>query len=496
MSERLLSARYALESEIQSGPLFTAWLATDTTLNRKVNVKMLNRRLTNDTALRERFSKSARDAAALVHPNIVAVFDTGEDDGTPFVVTEHLAGGSLRRRISNGPLSPEEVASTGADIAAGLAHAHQRGVVHGQITPETIFVSDRGRAKVGDFGLAAASIPAGEAATSGIIETPDYLAPEQVEGSSLEPQTDIYALGAVLFEGLTGHPPFSGESDMEIASARIGRVPPRPSSLRKGVSSDLDRVILKAMAPMPEERYRSASEMSTELLRIGRKEAGREIGQPGRRPSRQPKRKQPRPRKQTSFFRTEARWLAPTILVIALAAGLVFGVLRFGGELDELFEQGGGGGAEVESVAVQKAGSFDPEGSGEEGQTENEDRVGRAFDGMEDTFWNTNSYDTAEFGLLKDGLGIWFDLGEEREVASITVTSQSAGWEGSIRTSNDGMKWSAPSSTTTAADTQEFETSGSARYWMIWITKLARFEGGERPFSVRINEVELRARRS
>lgn len=493
MSERLLSARYALESEIQSGPLFTAWLATDTILNRKVNVKMLNRRLTNDTTLRERFLRSARDAAALVHPNIVAVFDTGEDDGTPFVVTEHLAGGSLRRRISNGPLSPEEVASTGADIAAGLAHAHQRGVVHGQITPETIFVSDRGRAKVGDFGLAAASIPAGEAATSGIIETPDYLAPEQVEGSSLEPQADIYALGAVLFEGLTGQPPFSGESDMEVASARIGRVPPRPSSVRKGVPSDLDRVILKSMAPMPEERYRSASEMSTELLRIGLKEAA----QPVRRPSRQPKPKQPRPRKQTSFIRSEARWLAPTILVIALAAGLVYGVLRFGGELDELFGQGGGGGqSEVEVVAVQNAGSFDPEGTGEEGQTENEDRVDRAFDGKEDTFWNTNSYDTAEFGLLKDGLGIWFDLGEEREVASITVTSESPGWEGSIRTSNDGRAWSAPSRTTTAADTQEFETSGNARYWMIWITKLARFEGGERDFSVRINEVELRARRS
>src|SRR5918992_5611661 len=122
MSDQLLSSRYALETELQSGPLFTAWLATDTTLNRKVTVKMMHRRLAHDAALREGFLTSAKKAAALVHPNVVAVFDTGEDRGCPFVVTEHLAGGSLRGRLSNGRLSADEVASTGADIAAGLAH--------------------------------------------------------------------------------------------------------------------------------------------------------------------------------------------------------------------------------------------------------------------------------------------------------------------------------------------------------------------------------------
>ena len=498
MTAQMLAGRYAIETEIHRGRIFTVWQATDTVLKRTVTLKVLHRHLALDPEIRERFENAAREAAVLVHPNIVAVFDTGEHEGAPFLVTEHLAGGSLADKIHGKRVDPLEAAALGADAAAGLAHAHQHDLVHRHLTPETILISDRGRAKVTDFGLAAASIRPGTTATSGLIETAAYLAPEQISQSETDGRADIYALGVILFEAVTGRLPFEG-SEMESVKARMTEQVPRPSEHRKEIPPKLEEVIVRSMAPLPGERFKTASEMSTALL---------EITTP---PSRAPRRSTAAPRparsrrgrsSETSFFRSEGRWLAQIVLLLALAAGIVVAFIQFGPMLGDLFDSLGGGSSgtdqveETKAVQIQSGGSYDPESDDGE---ENSDRVSLAFDGKPDTFWSTQSYKTEDFGLLKSGLGVWFDLGEQKEVEKITVRSLTPGWEGTIRFSDDAKDWSNPQgSVSMTSDPQEFKTSEKARYWMIWITKLTRTEGNvtnpELPFSARITEVEFFAK--
>src|SRR5918992_5072285 len=158
MSGRVLLGRYRLETELATGKVFTLWRAADDVLNRPVILKIPHKHLAEDDAFRERFESSARSAAALVHPNIVAVYDTGEEDGIPFIVMEYLGGGTLRESLTRGAIGVHEVITLAADVAAGLAHAHGHGLTHGNLTPTNILFTDKHRAKVGDFGLTTSSV--------------------------------------------------------------------------------------------------------------------------------------------------------------------------------------------------------------------------------------------------------------------------------------------------------------------------------------------------
>jgi tRNA A-37 threonylcarbamoyl transferase component Bud32 len=486
MAEQTLAGRYRLGRQLATGRIFSLWEGTDRVLERQVVLKVLHPHLAVDSRLKERFIGTARTAAALVHPNVVAVYDTGEDSGVPFIVNEYLGGGSLRQHLRAGPLEVKQAAALGAGVAAGLAHAHSAGLVHGYVTPANILFSERGQAKVGDFGVALASVPEGTAMTSGLLDSIAYVAPEQVTTGESSHHSDIFALGVILFECLTGKVPFDASDDLQAAAARLESEPTPPSVLKKGIPPALDEIILKSLAREPRDRYPDANQMSAALALQAETDLDRRPA-PRRRAGRRARPRQP------SFLRSEGRLLFWTVLVVALGAALVYLVLRFSVTSPQEVIEGlfPGRGEGSQAIEIRSAGSFDPEG---DDRSENEDDVGNAFDGDLGTAWATSHYSSADFGGLKEGVGLFFDLGDSTEIRRVEVRTISGGWQGSIRFSDDARTWSTPEASAEAGEEAEFETAGRHRYWMVWITRLTQTEGRGRaglPFSVSISEVEL-----
>lgn len=481
MLEQTVGGRYRMEAELGRDPVIATWRAADSVLKRTVTVKILHAHLADNVPLRERFGQSARAAAGMVHPNVVAVFDTGAHEGVPFIVVEFLGGGSLRERIDKGALAPGDVGRIGAEIASGLAYAHDRGVLHGYVTPENIRFSEKGVAKLGDFGLALASIPSGTSATSGLLSTTAYLAPEQVTGDRSDARVDTYALGAVLFEAATGQPPFKGESEMETATARLQSSPPKPSEVRRRIPKELDEVISRALARDPADRFAHAAQMRDLLARLA---------EPPTTPRpKRPVKKAPKGRgSQASFFRSEGRWLLQAFLVVLAGAAIVYAVLTISsGRPPGLPSLGGNEGQVVEPTG---SGVYDPQGEGEVPRAR---RVPRAFDGNPTTAWSSQGYETADFSGDKEGVGIWFDFGEAVELQRISVTSVYQGWAGGVRSSDDLENWSSPTPRVEAAKlSQEFDPVGNHRYWMIWFTRLPQTNVNPNfPFSVAVSELEF-----
>lgn len=265
--ERVLSDRYRLKERIAAGAMGTVYLAVDERLHRQVALKLLKDDLAKDPKFIERFRREARSAAALSHPNIAGVFDYGEDDDCSYIVME-LAGGSDLARVirEEGPLAPERSARIAGQIAAALAHAHAMGVVHRDIKPANVLVDTSGNIKVTDFGIARATGDSTLTATGSVLGTAHYLSPEQASGAPVGPPSDVYSLGIVLYEMLTGAVPFTGDSAISVAMRHINEDVPAPSALHPGVPVHLDEVVARATRKEPEERFGGAAEMATALL--------------------------------------------------------------------------------------------------------------------------------------------------------------------------------------------------------------------------------------
>jgi Protein kinase domain len=265
--ERVLDKRYKIVSPIGTGGSSQVYLAQDTALNREVAVKVLDAAAAGDANLRKMFVKEARALAALSHPNIVAVYDVGEVDGLPFIVMEHLPGGSLKQRIErNGPLPAAEAAAFTVDIANGLAFAHSRGIIHADLKPSNILFDANDQPKICDFGIA--RTPQEDAATPQLFATAMYVAPERVEGKPATPATDVYGLGLLLYEMLVGRPPFVSTNAAVLLRDHVVRMPVPPSHLRASLVRELDTIVLKALAKEPRLRYQKASEMAATLASI------------------------------------------------------------------------------------------------------------------------------------------------------------------------------------------------------------------------------------
>ncbi|TDO06466.1 serine/threonine-protein kinase [Mycobacterium sp. BK086] len=272
---RYLSDRYVVGEILGVGGMSEVHLARDMRLHRDVAVKVLRADLARDPRFYLRFRREAKNAAALNHPAIVAVYDTGEaetDAGPlPYIVMEYVEGVSLRDIVhTGGPMAPARAIEVIADAASALDFSHQHGIIHRDVKPANIMISKTGAVKVMDFGIAHAIADVGNrmTQTAAVIGTAQYLSPEQARGERGDARSDVYSLGCVLYEILTGEPPFVGDSPVAVAYQHVREDPLPPSHKQEGISPDLDAVVLKALAKNPENRYQSAADMRTDLIRV------------------------------------------------------------------------------------------------------------------------------------------------------------------------------------------------------------------------------------
>jgi beta-lactam-binding protein with PASTA domain/tRNA A-37 threonylcarbamoyl transferase component Bud32 len=266
----LFDGRYRILRKLGTGGMANVYLAEDEVLGRRVAIKILNDRHAGDDQFVERFRREAKNAASLSHPNIVSIYDRGEAEGTYYIAMEYLDGRSLKELIvARGPAPIHVAVDYARQILAAIRFAHRHGIVHRDIKPHNVLVDGEGRLKVTDFGIARAGVSQMTEAGS-IIGTAQYLSPEQARGAPVDQTSDLYSVGVVLYELLTGLVPFSGDTPVEIAMKHLSTVPEPPSAKRAEVPRDLDLVVMRALAKDPAERYHSAEEMDADLRRISR----------------------------------------------------------------------------------------------------------------------------------------------------------------------------------------------------------------------------------
>jgi beta-lactam-binding protein with PASTA domain len=264
----VFDGRYRIIRKLGAGGMADVYLAEDQELGRRVAIKILNDRHAADDSFIERFRREAKNAAGLSHPNIVSIYDRGEAEGTYYIAMEFLDGRSLKELIvARGPAPVKIAVDYARQILAAVGAAHRHGIVHRDIKPHNVLVGGEARLKVTDFGIARSGASQMTEVGS-IIGTAQYLSPEQARGAPVDQTSDLYSVGVVLYEMLTGQVPFTGDTPLEIAMKHLSEVPTPPSELRPEVPHDLDSVVLRALAKEPSERYQSAEEMDADLARV------------------------------------------------------------------------------------------------------------------------------------------------------------------------------------------------------------------------------------
>lgn len=318
---QMLANRYELMEKIGEGGMAVVYKARCTFLDRWVAIKILRDQYANNPEFVDRFQREARAAARLAHPNIVSIYDVGEDQGRHFIVMEYVQGENLKDYLSRrGPLTPQTVAEMGQQVAAALAHAHCRGIIHRDIKPHNLLVSPEGQVKVTDFGIARAAAASSLTETGVVLGSVHYFSPEQAQGGAVDARSDIYALGVVLYELLTGEPPFTGDSPIAIALSHLDSEPPAVAELCPHVPEDLEQAIMKAMAKDPAHRYQTAGELNRALApaasRTGAQEEPTRVltAVPGREKA-TATRNRPKPNRRSTT------WVVATILLLSVLTG-------------------------------------------------------------------------------------------------------------------------------------------------------------------------------
>ncbi len=476
----LLGGRYRLRFHLASGGMAEVWCADDEILGRAVAVKILHAHVASDPALRARFHTEAVAAARLVHPSIVAIFDTCEVGASEAIVMELVRGRTLRDYLDErGRLEPIEMIHIGAEVASALSCAHRAGVIHRDVKPANILLSDDGRVLVTDFGIAKVLDEPDLTRTNQLIGTVKYLAPEQVSGGPIDARTDIYALGAVLYEILCGAAPFVGDSTAAVALARVQRDPLPPSFSVDDLPPAVDAVLLRALARDPDARYASADDLRAALLSIRLDEDHTVImgaAEPARpRRSEEELRVAPDPegeqRSSRSTVVVSLVVVAVLVLVALLISSTAVGRTLFAPDPTTTTLP------PPASIALGGARSFDPAGSGE--PTENDAAARNAIDGDALTSWQTEDYSTRSFGNLKSGVGLVVELAGAHRIGHITISSPTIGWSVQVHTVRDQAPttlagWGGPAAS--ARNIQGDVTlpldGASATSVLIWITDL------------------------
>ena len=466
-----LGDRYTLESEIARGGMGTVFRAHDEVLARRVAVKVLHENLSRDDDFLERFRREALSAARLTHPNIVAIYDTGSDRGDDdverhFIVMEFCGRGTVGQLLAEGPLDPDRVTAIGRIVCEALAYAHQHGIVHRDVKPANILITDDGNLKVADFGIAKAAFAGGDLTTTGaVLGTVTYISPEQAKGLEPDARSDLYSIGIVLYELLTGRPPFTGDTQIVTAMQHLREEPPPPRGLRGGIPRGLENVILTALAKDPDDRFPSAAAMSTALADVDG--GATSVMAP------ESERRAPDPRPPAAGLDLKWGWALLAIAAIAALVAFVFQTFILGddsgsGSGDR--QRASGGGGTSKALDVQEVIDFDPHGTG----GEHGDDAHLAADGDRSTTWATENYNDP-LEAQKPGVGLIFDLGEPTEVDRIEISGavgafevragdESGGDETSFEVIAEGDGLDGPT---------ELDIEGaSGRYWLIWITAL------------------------
>src|SRR5215211_4373887 len=316
-----LNDRYRLDAQIGAGGMSTVYRAFDTTLERRVAVKLMHREIASDSDQLERFRREARSVAQLSHPHIVGVIDAGEEDGRPYNVFEYVEGETLKDRIRRfGRLPVDEAIAYAIEIGRALAAAHASRLVHRDVKPQNVLVNQDGRAKVTDFGIARSLEADGLTMTGRVLGTTDYVSPEQALGHRVTEQSDIYSLGIVLFEMLTGDVPFRADTQVGVAMKHVREPLPNIQVRRPEVSSTLAAVVERATAKETRNRYATVDEMVHDLEQALAIEAARSGHTHGEATSVL----RHLPRESSSYaptrLRRPARWIGMTVLAVAIVA--------------------------------------------------------------------------------------------------------------------------------------------------------------------------------
>ncbi|HSK50461.1 MAG TPA: protein kinase, partial [Solirubrobacterales bacterium] len=430
----VLSGRYKLEAKLGSGGMSTVYLARDQTLDRAVAVKVMHREMSEQADQLERFRQEARAVAKLSHPNVVAVIDAGEDGGHPYIVFEYVEGETLKQRIGRvGALDPQEALAYAIEIGRGLTVAHARNMVHRDIKPQNVLIDSEGRAKLTDFGISRQLEQDGMTATGRVLGTTDYVAPEQAMGHSVDPRSDVYSLGVVLYEMLVGQVPFHADSQVGVAMKHVNETLPDVQQRRPEVSAAAALVVERATAKDPDERYQGVGEMIDDLstaLEVEAARAGSTTGEATSVLDAVP------PPKRKLSGRTKWSWAAIAALLLIAAAALGAVALISGGGI------GGGGNPERQSgrvVTLASATDFDPQGDEEE----DPETTGLAVDGNPTgTDWASEHYDTETFAGTKTGpnpgVGLYVTAQSPATPTRMVIRTPTPGWDAEIYAASSG----------------------------------------------------------
>jgi eukaryotic-like serine/threonine-protein kinase len=466
MTGETIAGRYELEELVGTGGMSTVYCALDTLLERRVALKVLHPHYGDDDEYVERFRREARSVAQLSHPNIVTVIDRGQDDdGRQYIVFEYIDGENLKELVDgDGPLPCRRAIELALQIAEALAFAHQHGLVHRDVKPQNVLITPEGDAKVTDFGIARSlDVEHGVTQTGTVLGTSNYLSPEQARGQTVTPATDVYSLGVVLYEMLTGEVPFPGDNFVAVAMKHINDDPPSLLERRHDVPVRLAAAVDRALAKDPAQRFPTMDAFAVELRACLAELAAPDAERTFIAPS--PVLRESRPHRARAS-RGRSRWPLYLFLLLLAAAAIVAGVFLLSGSNDKNGSQSSGSSAGA-PIALNGARAYDPAGDG----AEHDSAAPLATDGNQGTYWNTEHYNG---GLGKQGVGLVLDAGTAKKAETITVHSTTPGFTAEILAGNtvgSTMKVDAPEKTVGATTT--FALSGvKARYYILWITDL------------------------
>jgi serine/threonine-protein kinase len=450
-----VAGRYELEEVVGHGGMSSVYKAHDSLLERYVALKVLHEQYNEDEDFVERFKREARSVAQLQHPNIVTVIDRGEEAGRQYIVFEFIDGENLKEFVvRKGRLGVREALEVANEIAHALAFAHEHGLIHRDVKPQNVLLNGDGRAKVTDFGIARSiDVEHGVTQTGTVLGTSNYIAPEQASGQPVDVHTDVYSLGVVLYELLTGELPFPGESFVAVAMKHVQEPPPNVLDVRGDVPLRVAAAIDRALEKDPAQRFPTMDAFAAELEACLAELDRGVTGDPTMViPAAQRLKRQRKPVSRLPLF-------IGLLAALAIAA-IVVGLLTLGRSKKSNTAVGA-------PVTLAGVGAYDPYGDG----SEHDAAAINATDGNRQTYWATEHYNSFQ----KKGVGLVLDARGVAEISRVTVITDTPGFMAEIRATNiQGGPTQAVSDQRVVGRTTRFAIHESApkRFYLVWITKL------------------------